>query len=607
MPRGEYIELAGCREHNLKDVSVSIPKERLVVLAGPAGSGKNALAFATLAAECARQWQASLPLAWRRALPSIRRPKAASIRNVTPAITVQGARPEDLPGASVGQATEAEPRLKALYELAGETPEGSQERFLQGLALGEAMAMQAQDLAFFLRTLSLPEDAEARDLARELARTAKLLTDAGLAYLSLDRQADTLSGGEARRLQLVRHMASTLSGVTYILDAPTFGLHPYDAARMARLLCRLRDRGNTVVVSEHRRQTIEAADQIIEFGPGAGRRGGGVIFQGTLEDLKRAGTPTARWLAENISVNPAPRAWTATLDVRGASRHNLKRIDVSFPKGVLTAVAGVAGSGKSTLCSLELPAQHPECLVLPKRPPAQDLRITVGAHAGVLEAMAGHYAQASGKDRACFLPLAPASVRSSKQDAGQVPGLPRRFPHAPGRSVEEIDWNDEAAGFTLGDKTMAEAMALTVEEAPEFFGDPAMAEKLAPLAEAGLGYLALGQPLASLSQAEYQRLVLAGMLDCRDAVLVLDEPCQELDAEGVRRLTGLFRRLCAQNCTCIVIEHRLEFVAMADWVLDMGPEGGNRGGEILFAGTPGDLLGCENSFTAEHLRSQRFV
>ena len=607
MPSGEYIELAGCREHNLRDVSVSIPKERLVVLAGPAGSGKNALAFATLAAECARQWQASLPLAWRRALPSIRRPRAASIKNMTPAVAVQGGRPEDLRGASIGQATEAEPRLKALYELAGETAEGWQGRFLQGLQLNEAMAMQAQDLVFFLRTLSLPEDPEARELARDLARTAKLLTEAGLGYLSLDRQADTLSGGEARRLQLVRHMASALSGVTYILDAPTSGLHAYDAARMVRLLCRLRDRGNTVVVSEHRRQTLEAADQIIEFGPGAGRRGGSIVFQGTLEDLKRAGTPTAQWLAENISVNPAPRPWTETLAVYGASRHNLKHVDAFFPKGVLTAVAGIAGSGKTTLCSLELPAQHSGCLVLPKQPPCRDLRTTVCAHAGVLNAMAGHFAQASGRERSCFLPLAGAAARPPEHKAGQAPGLPRRFPHAPGRSVEELAWSEESAGVALDGKTMAEAMALTVDEAPEFFHDAAMAEKLSPLAEAGLGYLALGQPLASLSQAEYQRLGLAALLDSRDAVLVLDEPCQELDADGVRKLLALLRRLCDQGCTCIVVEHRLEFVAKADWVIDMGPEGGNRGGEILFAGTPGDLLGCENSFTAEHLRSQRFV
>ena len=599
MPRGEYIELAGCREHNLKDVSLSIPKERLVVLAGPAGSGKSALAFATLAAECARQWQASLPLAWRRALPSIRRPRAAAIRNVTPAVAVQGVRPEDLQDATVGQATEAEPKLRALYEIAGEACGGFSGTFLQGLGFAEAMAMQAQDLVFFLRTLSLPDDPEARELAADLAATAKLLTEAGLGYLSLDRQADTLSGGEARRLQLVRHMASTLSGVTYILDAPTAGLHAYDAARMARLLCRLRDRGNTVVVSEHRRQTLEAADRIVEFGPGAGKSGGSVVFQGTLEDLKRAGTPTARWLAENISVNPAPRPWTASLEVRDACSRNLRHVDASFPLGVLTAVSGVSGSGKSTLCSLELPARHPQCLVLPKRPPKESLRTLVGARAGVLEAMAGRYAEASGRDFRHFLPL--------PQDADPRRRLPRRFPHAPGRGVEELAWSAEGAGFALRGRTMAEAMALTVEEAPDFFQDAGMAARLAPLAEAGLGYLALGQPLASLSPAEYQRLGLASMLDSRGAVFVLDEPCQELCAGGVRRLLALIRRLCGQGCTCIVVEHRLEFIAMADWVLDMGPEGGNRGGEILFAGTPGDLLGCENSFTAEHLRSQRFV
>lgn len=749
----DEIQIVGASENNLKHISLTIPKGRLVVLAGVSGSGKSSLAFDTIAVESSRQWQASYPLYLRNRMPRYERPAVDFIQNLTPAIVVDQKPIGTNARSTVGTAIDVAPLIRLLFSREGtpnagsamaysfnhplgmcpdctglgerlrldderlfdrersireggirfsqfsdgswqgwfyrdcplldpdkklrdftpqeweilrqgpEQPlkmpfvsnhtgsvsqleyEGVVKRFsrlylhrdisklkqslreeimtflhtgpcpacagtglnpkaltskIDGYNIADHYAMQVRDLLPVLRAIRRPVGAA---IAGQIAACLEHMEAVGLGYLSLSRRTDTLSGGETQRLKMVRHLGSALSNLTYIFDEPTAGLHPHDAQRVGLLLAGLRDRHNTVLVVEHSQDIIGLADQVVELGPLAGSEGGQVVYQGSAEALRKADTVTAQALRATVTVNPAPRPWQESYRVEHATLHNLKDLSVTFPKGVLTAVCGVAGSGKSSLVCQELVRRFPEAVVIDQRPIAVSSRSTPATYTGIMDEIRRLFAKENGVGPEWFSANSKGACPVCKGKGEITPDV--AFADPVSILCEECGgrrYNPTALSYSYRGKSIEEVMDLTVDRALDFFPQKKIRVRLQCLHDVGLGYVALGQPTSTMSGGENQRLKLADELHKERALYVLDEPSAGLHGADVKRLLELLDRLVEQGNTVVMVEHRMEMIASADWVIDLGPEGGDRGGAVIFAGTPEGLLKCPNSLTADYLR-----
>lgn len=447
------------------------------------------------------------------------------------------------------------------------------------------------------------DDPMGSPIARQISECLQRMVHVGIGYLSLSRRTDTLSGGENQRIKLVRNLGSSLTDITYILDEPTAGLHPADAERIGRILTGLRDNRNNVIVVEHSRQMISMADHIIEMGPGAGSDGGSVVYQGDLEGLMSKDTGTAECIRRKVSINRAPRPWSVGFEIRDAHCHNLKHVDVTVPEGVLTAVTGVAGSGKSSLICTELVSQHPDAIVVDQKPIGTSIRSTPATYVGIMDEIRRIFAEANGVDQGLFsfnskggCPICGGTGQITYDMAFAEPVVV---------VCEECGgrrYNREALGYRYNGRTIEEVMELTVSDAVDFFDSPKIRRKLKGLMDVGLGYLELGQPTSTLSGGEAQRVKLASELHKKGRLYILDEPSTGLHAKDIERLMRLLNGMVDAGNTVVMIEHRLESIAMADWIIDMGPEGGTDGGRVVFEGTPESIIGCESSKTGRFLR-----
>ncbi|MEV0615772.1 excinuclease ABC subunit UvrA [Nonomuraea sp. NPDC050404] len=461
---------------------------------------------------------------------------------------------------------------------------------IDGRNLADHCGMEVTDLIEVLDRLDDP-------VARAAVESLRRIEAIGLGYLSLARETPTLSGGEAQRLKTVRNLGSGLTGMIYIFDEPSAGLHPRDVHRLGDLLVELRDKGNTVLVVEHDRDLIELADHIVDLGPGAGAEGGHVVFEGTVAGLSAGDTPTGRMLRRVVGLKERVREPAGWLTVAGANAHNLRDVTVRVPLGVLTAVTGVAGSGKSTLMRQELVARHPETVLIDQSAIATSVRSTPATYLNAMDPLRRLFAEAHG--------VAPGMF--SFNSAGACPVCKGRgeiktdlaFMDPVTRVCEACEgsrYSAEALSYTVGGRTIADVLAMTADEAAAAFELPGVAR----LGGLGLGYLTLGQPLSTLSGGERQRLKLAHRLREQGRVYVFDEPTTGLHMADVDTLLGLLDRLVAEGNTVIVIEHDLAVVKHADWVIDLGPEAGRHGGMVMFEGTPAELTEA-STYTAKYL------
>jgi excinuclease ABC A subunit len=475
---------------------------------------------------------------------------------------------------------------------------------IKGISIADACAMEISDLAGWVRGLDEPSVAP---LLATLQQTLDSFAEIGLGYLSLDRPSGTLSGGEAQRVKMIRHVGSSpLTDVTYVFDEPTAGLHPHDIRQMNDLLLRLRDKGNTVLVVEHEPETIAIADHVVDLGPGAGTAGGTVCFEGTVEGIRASDTITGRHLDDRASLKPSARTPSGVLEVRGASTHNLQDVDVDIPLGVLVVVTGVAGSGKSSLIHGSVSGRD-GVVSVDQAPIRGSRRSNPATYTGLLDPIRNAFAKANGVKPALFSPNSAGACPTCNgagviyTDLAMMAGVATTCEECEGRRFDA-----SVLEYHLGGRDISEVLAMPVTEALEFFGagqarTPAAHAILGRLADVGLGYLSLGQPLTTLSGGERQRLKLATHMAANGGVYVLDEPTNGLHLADVEQLLGLLDRLVDTGKSVIVIEHHQAVMAHADWIIDLGPGAGHDGGRIVFQGTPAALVAARSTVTGEHL------
>ncbi|MEE1810244.1 excinuclease ABC subunit UvrA [Streptomyces sp. BE133] len=484
--------------------------------------------------------------------------------------------------------------------------EGARSSKIERIGIADACAMQISDLAEWVRGLKEPSVAP---LLAALQHTLDSFVEIGLGYLSLERPAGTLSGGEAQRVKMIRHLGSSLTDVTYVFDEPTIGLHPHDIQRMNGLLLRLRDKGNTVLVVEHKPEAIAIADHVVDLGPGAGTGGGTVCFEGTLEGLRASGTVTGRHLDDRAAVKETVRKPTGTLEIRGATANNLQNVDVDIPLGALVVVTGVAGSGKSSLVHGSLPRQMgaENVVSIDQGAIRGSRRSNPATYTGLLDPIRKAFAKANGVKPALFSANSEGACPTCNgagviyTDLAMMAGV-----SSPCEECEGKRFQASVLEYHLAGRDISEVLAMSVTEAEEFFGageahTPAAHKILERLADVGLGYLTLGQPLTTLSGGERQRLKLATHMAGKGGVYVLDEPTTGLHLADVEHLLGLLDRLVDSGKSVIVIEHHQAVMAHADWIVDLGPGAGHDGGRIVFEGTPADLVAARSTLTGEHL------
>ncbi|MGW1194614.1 excinuclease ABC subunit UvrA [Streptomyces sp. NPDC002536] len=489
--------------------------------------------------------------------------------------------------------------------------EGARSSKIKRITIADACAMQISDLADWVRGLKEPSVAP---LLAKLLHTLDSFTEIGLGYLALDRPSGTLSGGEAQRVKMIRHLGSSLTDVTYVFDEPTTGLHPHDIQRMNELLLRLRDKGNTVLVVEHKPEVIAIADHVVDLGPGAGQAGGTVCFEGTVEGLRAGGTVTGRHLDDRAALKKTVRKPTGRLPIRGATTHNLRGVDVDIPLGVLAVVTGVAGSGKSSLVHGSLCRQSgaPGASVVSVDQAAirGSRRSNPATYTGLLDPIRKAFAKANDVKPALFSANSEGACPTCNgagvvyTDLAMMAGVATVCEECEGRRYQA-----SVLEYRLGGRDISEVLAMPVAEAEEFFGTgeartPAAHRILERLADVGLGYLSLGQPLTTLSGGERQRLKLAAHMGEKSGnglVYVLDEPTAGLHLADVEHLLGLLDRLVDSGRSVVVIEHHQAVMAHADWIIDLGPGAGHDGGRVVFEGTPADLVAARSTLTGEHL------
>jgi excinuclease UvrABC ATPase subunit len=474
---------------------------------------------------------------------------------------------------------------------------------INGVSIADACTMQITDLAAWVTGLDEPSVAP---LLGKLRHTLDSFVEIGLGYLSLDRPSGTLSGGEAQRTKMIRHLGSALTDVTYVFDEPTIGLHPHDIQRMNDLLLRLRDKGNTVLVVEHKPEAIAIADHVVDLGPGAGTAGGTICYQGTIDGLRASGTLTGRHLDDRARLKPATRTPAGKLEIRGAARHNLRDVDVDIPLGVLCVITGVAGSGKSSLVHGSIPASA-GVVSVDQGAIKGSRRSNPGTYTGLLEPIRKAFAKANGVKPALFSANSEGACPTCNgngviyTDLGIMDTVATVCELCEGKRFEA-----SVLDYHLGGRDISEVLAMSVTEAEQFFGEgeariPAAHAILRRLADVGLGYVSLGQPLTTLSGGERQRLKLATHMADKGGIYILDEPTTGLHLADVEQLLALLDRLVDAGKSVVVIEHHQAVMAHADWLIDLGPGAGHDGGRIVFEGTPADLVAKRATLTGEHL------
>nr|WP_103536032.1 excinuclease ABC subunit UvrA [Streptomyces sp. SM11] len=748
------MRIVGARIHNLKDVSLTIPRDRITVFTGVSGSGKSSIVFDTVAVEAQRQLNSTFSWYIRNQLPKYERPQAEAIENLTTPVIVDQKPVGGNARSTVGTMTDIQPMIRALFARFG-TAEGQEPGSAtvssfsfndpQGMCpgcdgLGQSITLDldkmldrskslddgavlfpeykvgspdwqiwaksgrldpakpiaqysAEELDTLLRgtggkvtlktkstefqtnyegladrfeRLNLKRDLSAlSDRKREVverfvtdgvcpscrgarlnaaaldvriggksiadysgmevadltdvlagieqpaaaplaaaARTALLrIVSIGLGYLTLDRPTAGLSGGEGQRLKMVRHLGSGLTGLTYIFDEPSIGLHPRDVGRLNELLRALRDKGNTVLVVEHDPDVMEIADHIVDVGPGAGVHGGQIVFEGSYAELRSAETRTGEALRRGARVKDDVRKPTGELTVENADLHNLKQVSVAVPTGVLTAVTGVAGSGKSSLIADVFMRTYPDAVFVDQSAIAASSRSTPVSYLGLMDPLRKLFAKETGANASLFSFNSKGSCDECQGRGVIITELAFMDPVTTHCGVcEGRRFKPEVLEHKLRGKSVADVLELPADQAVEFFTEKTMLPKLRALVDVGLGYLTLGQPLSSLSGGELQRIKLADQLHRTGAVYVLDEPTTGLHMSDVETLVALLEGLVEAGNTVVVIEHNLDVVQQADWIIDLGPDGGRDGGEVVFTGTPKELLAADSSLTGEYLR-----
>jgi excinuclease UvrABC ATPase subunit len=481
--------------------------------------------------------------------------------------------------------------------------EGARSSKIKGVNIADACAMQISDLAAWVAGLKDPSVAP---LLEKLRHTLDSFVEIGLGYLSLDRSSGTLSGGEAQRTKMIRHLGSSLTDVTYVFDEPTIGLHPHDIQRMNELLLQLRDKGNTVLVVEHKPEAIVIGDHVVDLGPGAGSAGGEVVFEGTVDGLRASGTLTGRHLDDRAALKPTVRTSSDVLEVRGADAHNLRDVDVDIPLGVLVVVTGVAGSGKSSLIRGSV-SNRDGVVSVDQTPIRGSRRSNPATYTGMLEPIRKVFAKVNGVKPALFSANSEGACPSCNgngviyTDLAMMAGVATVCELCEGKRFQA-----SVLEYHLAGKDISEVLAMSVQEAEEFFREgeariPAAHAILDRLVDVGLGYLKVGQPLTTLSGGERQRLKLATRMGEKGGVYVLDEPTTGLHLADVENLLALLDRLVDSGKSVIVIEHHQAVMAHADWIIDLGPGAGHDGGRVVFEGTPADLVGKRATLTGEHL------
>jgi excinuclease UvrABC ATPase subunit len=485
----------------------------------------------------------------------------------------------------------------------GRLNEAARSSKIKGINIADACAMQISDLAEWVRGLDEPSVAP---LLATLQQTLDSFVGIGLGYLSLDRPSGTLSGGEAQRTKMIRHLGSSLTDVTYVFDEPTIGLHPHDIRRMNDLLLRLRDKGNTVLVVEHKPEAIAIADHVVDLGPRAGTDGGEVVFEGTVQGLRASGTLTGRHLDDRASPKSSVRTPSGVLEVRGAGAHNLQDVDVDIPLGVLVVVTGVAGSGKSSLIQGSV-AGRDGVVAIDQGAIKGSRRSNPATYTGLLDPIRKAFAKANGVKPALFSANSEGACPNCNgagviyTDLAMMAGVATTCEECEGKRFQA-----SVLEYHLGGRDISEVLAMSVTEAEGFFGagearTPAAHKVLDRLTDVGLGYLSLGQPLTTLSGGERQRLKLATRMGEKGGVYVLDEPTSGLHLADVEQLLGLLDRLVDSGKSVVVIEHHQAVMAHADWIIDLGPGAGHDGGRIVFEGKPADLVAARSTLTGEHL------
>ncbi|TWF76660.1 excinuclease UvrABC ATPase subunit [Pseudonocardia hierapolitana] len=478
---------------------------------------------------------------------------------------------------------------------------------IKGISIADACAMEIRDLAGWVRGLDEPS---AAPLLGALGETLDSFVDIGLGYLSLERPSGTLSGGEAQRVKMIRHLGSALTDVTYVFDEPTIGLHPHDIGRLRELLLQLRDKGNTVLVVEHKPEAIAIADHVVDLGPAAGAAGGEVVFEGTLDGLRASGTITGRHLDDRAALKPSVRKPSGALEVRGAGTHNLQNVDVDIPLGVLVVVTGVAGSGKSSLIHGSVSGRD-GVVTVDQGAIRGSRRSNPATYTGLLDPIRKAFAKANGVKPALFSANSEGACPACNgagviyTELGFMETVSTICEECEGKRFQASVLEYKLGGGENG-KDISEVLAMPVTEAEAFFGagearTPAAHAVLERLADVGLGYLNLGQPLTTLSGGERQRLKLATHMAEKGGVYVLDEPTTGLHLADVEHLLGLLDRLVDSGKSVIVIEHHQAVMAHADWIIDLGPGAGHDGGRVVFEGTPADLVTARSTLTGEHL------
>lgn len=485
--------------------------------------------------------------------------------------------------------------------------EGARSSKIGKVNIAEVCAMQISDLADWVRGVKMSKEAPTvAPLLAALQHSLDSFVEIGLGYLSLDRPSGTLSGGEAQRTKMIRHLGSALTDVTYVFDEPTIGLHPHDIQRMNELLLRLRDKGNTVLVVEHKPEAIAIADHVIDLGPGAGSAGGEVVYQGALDGLRASGTLTGRHLDDRASLKAKVRPPTGALQVRGASTHNLQKVDVDIPLGVLVVVTGVAGSGKSSLIHGSVAPQD-GVVAIDQTAIRGSRRSNPATYTGLLDPIRSAFAKANGVKPALFSANSEGACPACNgagvifTDLGPMASVATTCEDCEGKRFQPA-----VLAYKLGGRDISEVLAMSVTEATAFFGDgkartPAAHAILERLADVGLGYISLGQPLTTLSGGERQRLKLATHMAEKGNVYVLDEPTTGLHLADVEQLLALLDRLVDSGKSVIVIEHHQAVMAHADWIIDLGPGAGHEGGKVVFEGTPAALVKAKKTLTGKHL------
>ncbi|MER8027989.1 excinuclease ABC subunit UvrA [Streptomyces bauhiniae] len=481
--------------------------------------------------------------------------------------------------------------------------EGARTSTIDGVSIADACAMQITDLAEWVRGL---DDPSVAPLLTALGHSLDSFVEIGLGYLSLDRPSGTLSGGEAQRVKMIRHLGSSLTDVTYVFDEPTTGLHPHDIQRMNGLLLRLRDKGNTVLVVEHKPETIAIADHVVDLGPGAGTGGGAVCFEGTVEGLRASDTVTGRHLDDRAALKKSVRKATGALEIRGADANNLRGVDVDIPLGVLVAVTGVAGSGKSSLVHGSVP-EGEGVISVDQGAIRGSRRSNPATYTGLLDPIRKAFAKANGVKPALFSANSEGACPTCNgvgvvfTDLAMMAGVATTCEECEGRRFQAA-----VLEYRLGGRDISEVLAMPVSEAEAFFAEgeariPAAHRILTRLSDVGLGYLTLGQPLTTLSGGERQRLKLATHMGEKGGIYVLDEPTAGLHLADVEQLLGLLDRLVDSGKSVIVVEHHQAVMAHADWIIDLGPGAGHDGGQIVFEGTPAELVADGSTLTGRHL------